>query len=189
MSRGAYLLGAPGVGKSTVMVALREHLEVDVVPEEWYRARGELHVEPLVDLLDRPQGFSIGRTREAFSGTDALSMSVARDARAWAADPDEEPPALVLGEGARLAEVTFLAGLSLKLDRLAVVYLQAEDATLAKRREGRTQSAQFVKAASTRAGNAANRLKDAGLLTAVIQADRLTPERIAEVVAEEMNRN
>lgn len=183
-ARAAYILGAPGVGKSSVMSALYDVLEVWPDPDTWYRERGELHVEPLRDWVGRCKGFSIGRTREAYSGTDALSMSAARDARAWALDCDAEPPELLLAEGARLAEVPFLAALSLKVDKLRVVYLQAAETTMEARRAGRTQSPTFMKGATTRAGTAMTRLKAAGLLTDVIMTDTLTPHQVATAIAE-----
>lgn len=191
MSAAVYLIGAPGVGKSTVMAALHDELGVWPAVDQWYRLPGyrrpELHVEPLVDMLDQVAGLSLGRTREQFSGTDALSMSASYEAVRWAQDSAADIPELVLGEGARLATVPFLAALSLRVDQLEVVYLQAAETALEDRRSGRTQTPTFLKAASTRAANAAVRLKDAGLLTATIMTDTLSPVQVARVIAERLD--
>ena len=126
--RAVYVVGAPGVGKSTLLMSLLEpwHVMPDVP------LRGVLRGHPLVLRADgETQGMYLGRQRPNFPGTDALSMGVMPDAVRWAT---EYPlPSLVLGEGARLGTPAFVGLLALHTD-LTLVHLVASDEALNARR-------------------------------------------------------
>ncbi len=94
-----YVSGAPGSGKSTLMAHLTRACPRDT------RLTPFAH-----DVLHLPAGdgstaVELGRRRETFSGTDALSMSVQPRAVAFLT---EWPGTLLLGEGDRLANMNFL---------------------------------------------------------------------------------
>jgi shikimate kinase len=93
MKHALYLIGEPGSGKSTLV----EHLTRDLPFEE----------------TDSPFAFrrydcgitEIGKRRQSFSGTDALSMSVQPKVEEYIAGVQ---PQYVLAEGDRLANDKFL---------------------------------------------------------------------------------
>lgn len=106
-----YLIGQPGSGKSTLAAGLVEGLE-------------PLSVEtrPFAHTIWPGGVAELGARREAFSGTDALSMSVQPKVVEWL---EFEAPDLILGEGDRLANGKFFtsaraAGWNLLIVRLAV---------------------------------------------------------------------
>lgn len=153
-----YLLGAPGVGKSTV---LREvHRRLGLVPSgDVVRLHGLLRGTPLLGLAtETVGGVMLGRDRPTFPGTDALSMSVHPDAVAWARSLAEAPapfPFLVTGEGARLGTGKFLTAFSASTD-LLVVHLRADSTALEARRSGRgsSQDPAWAVGAQTKAARA-----------------------------------
>lgn len=100
-----YLSGPPGVGKSTLMAHLTRHC--DRLPVKKPMGHDELTL-PSNDIpVFFSQAVELGRRREAFSGTDALSMSVINTAEGYLAGTGRFYP-LILGEGDRLANLRFL---------------------------------------------------------------------------------
>lgn len=102
-----YVSGPPGAGKSTLMAHLTR-----------YCGRTPITGTIPHDLLTLPTGNSLpppsfntavelGRRREKFSGTDALSMSIQPKAVQYMARPGLAHT-LVLAEGDRLANINFL---------------------------------------------------------------------------------
>lgn len=151
--RAVYLVGAPGVGKTTVMDRLLDGC-----------ARGEpepvghngMRVEALV-LAGSLVGVHVGVSRARFGGTDGLGMAVAPDAVRWLDDPDAPfARADVWGEGARLGIPGFLRALTAR-GPTTVVLLTLDPETLAERLAGREgdQDPTWRKGAATRAENAA----------------------------------
>ena len=134
--RAVYVVGAPGVGKSTAVDLAFPPLGE---PE---RVGSLLWVERI------ERGLRLGRTRSEFGGTDALGMAVNPEAVVWA--ESAVLPALVVGEGARLATSTFLGALAERGD-LRVVHLVADPRRLAERRADRTQDVAWQRGATTRA--------------------------------------
>lgn len=144
-----YLVGPPGVGKSTVMAELTS------------RCGREQSLQPFAhDVLvrqDREVGVELGRRRASFSGTDALGMSVQPRAVEWIAS---RPHRLVLGEGARLGTVGFLTAARTAGYRVLLVHLSAPEDVLERRRalRGSRQSPSWMQGAETRAQRLADRM-------------------------------
>lgn len=174
-----YLVGPPGVGKSTVVEALLAGYEVGgyVRPDGY----GTFGYEPL--LTDgKPVGVYLGRHRDTFSGTDALAMGVMPHAVRWA---EEAPlPGLVVGEGARLAAPKFWLPLHRRA-RLVLVHLTAAPEVLAVRRAGRgnVQDVGWMKGAETRAGNAVHRAAALGMQVWRLDTSGVSVGRVAEWVS------
>jgi GTPase SAR1 family protein len=174
-----YLLGAPGVGKSTVMKALLSDWDAEERPE---RIEGQLrgHVLSRGRYETWMTGLYLGILREEFPGTDGLGMAVMPDALRWVLT--RELPDVILGEGARLGTTKFLTALSC-WTRLTVVLLDAPDDVLdARRRErGSDQDPTWLQGAATRARNAAAGAEAAGVQ--VVRVDASAPlEEVVETV-------
>ncbi|AWY05258.1 hypothetical protein SEA_MEMENTOMORI_3 [Microbacterium phage MementoMori] len=157
MTDALYLLGAPGVGKSTVMRGVIDHLGLDVNPDN-YRIHKRLTGHGLFEwTTGETMGVYLGKHREEFPGTDGLSMAVAPDAREWAATlrrDREEGVRYVFGEGARLGNVGFLTALA-EHTWLTVVHLTADEDALTARRDerGSAQRPSWMRGATTAAAN------------------------------------
>lgn len=140
-----YLVGAPGVGKSTVARELTHHWDKSVVPT------GPVpHVLLKHPGSGRLLGLELGVPRESFPGTDALAMDIGPRALTWlgsACCP------FVLGEGARLATRPFLGGMARSGVRVTLVRLAAGEELLTERwrARGSKQSPSWRKGAGTRA--------------------------------------
>jgi GTPase SAR1 family protein len=91
-----YIIGEPGVGKSTLV----EHLTRDLPYEEAER--------PFHHRFYDAGVMELGKRREDFSGTDALAMNVQPTVEQWVSDIR---PRLLLAEGDRLANDRFFRAL------------------------------------------------------------------------------
>lgn len=116
--RTVYVIGYPGSGKSTAVAGVLDVLGAGV---------GLAVEKPVPHLRYKADGRSVwemGRRREAFSGTDALAMSIQPVAVRWVqalVDPGASAPDVLIGEGDRLATRGFLdACPGLTLVRLSV---------------------------------------------------------------------
>jgi len=147
-----YLLGAPGVGKSTLMRRLTARCERR--PVAGVSVPHELLIKTMPALGPNTVGAEIGRTRTSFSGTDATAMNIHPRAMAWIMGV---PYGLVLAEGARLGTVQFLGAAQFAGYRLRVFHLVAAPAVIADRRAGRpgSQNPSWVAGATTRAARTA----------------------------------
>lgn len=140
-----YLVGAPGVGKSTVARELTHHWDKTVVPT------GPVpHVRMLHPMSGRLLGLELGVPRADFPGTDALAMDIGPRALKWlgsACCP------FVLGEGSRLATRPFLGGMAQAGVRVTLVRLTADEELLTERwrARGSKQNPSWRKGAATRA--------------------------------------
>ena len=140
-----YLIGEPGVGKSTLLGTLTAGSEYEEVRDPFWLRR---HANGVTEL---------GRHREDFSGTDALPMSVQPAVQQYL---EAVGPALVLGEGDRLGNDTFFAyarraGYELHL------YVLVGTATAASRRKARGtgQNETWVKGRQTKVMNLIDRFR------------------------------
>lgn len=153
MTRSVYLLGEPGVGKSTVMRHLLEGWTAG--PYERWTSR-----EMFGHYLAHPEqghGAYLGHLRPEYPGTDALSLSVAPQALIWLASLPLLGLDYVFGEGARLAHASFLAELGAQTE-LTVVYLTAPAEVAAERRlarGGKLLSERYCKVAAGKSRNLA----------------------------------
>lgn len=94
MKAATYIIGEPGVGKSTLVGWLTEGLSYEETDSPFAFRRYDCGVTEL------------GRRREAFSGTDALAMDVQPKVAAYI---EAVQPRLLLAEGDRLANGKFFA--------------------------------------------------------------------------------
>lgn len=177
-----YIVGPPGVGKSSVMAALTA--ECDRLTALKAPVPHDVLLIPRDDDQNADVGIEIGKQRDAFSGTDALGMSIQPKAVEWIAT---RPHRLVLGEGARLATVGFLHAARAAGYTVHLVHLSANDNALADRRRGRgsDQSPVWVRGATTRAQRIMERMAmDADLHW--IHTEHYAPEQIASVLREDV---
>lgn len=171
MSRATYVIGPPGVGKTTYLQQLIR-AERAVLPA--VRVLRLLKGEPLANRADGTvDALHLGVTRPGgFSGTDALSMGVQPDAISWARS-GANANLSVYGEGQRLANLEFLSALASVRD-LTVIYLTAPSDVLDERceRRGSQQSRSWRQGAATRAARCAERCTDAGMHVVVVDATK-----------------
>ncbi len=168
-----YLIGEPGVGKTTVM----GELCAPYVVGEAARLRGQLWGEPLTG--GRWTGVRLGRSRGTFSGTDALGMSVNPDAVAWAAEDDL--PQIIFGEGARLANERFLLTLAARTD-LLLVLLTASNAPERRRKRGTEQNPSWVKGRATASHRMFDKAFEMGIPSFAIDTTYEQPSVIARMI-------
>lgn len=150
MSHLIYLIGPPGVGKSTAMRAATS--EWAAVP-----AKSMAHRVPYTQLVDRDgivRAIELGTRRDPFGGTDAMSMSIGPAAADFLAS---QPHPLVLGEGQRLATRPFLEAAVRYGYWVTLVALSLTEEQLAERWAGRgtEQAPGWRKGALTRVRNIA----------------------------------
>jgi hypothetical protein len=164
-----YLIGAPGVGKTTALSLIQRQVRFDPPTLLW----GSLLRGEVWRRGGLPAGVRLGLTRESFSGTDALSMAVHPQAVEWA--QQATLPRALAGEGQRLATFAFLSALADRCD-LTVVHLVASSASLDLRCaiRGSTQAEPWRRGAAVRAANLAALLVNRCAVVEV-DTDRLSP--------------
>ena len=177
--KAIYLIGEPGVGKSTVIRELYPNMRATTA----IRLNKQLWGQPL-KRGHITAGVMLGKEREGFTGTDALGMSVNPDAIEWA--NSKHPYRFIIGEGARLANIAFLTALN-KNTNLTVAYLVADNA--AQRREQRSerlgtelQAESWVKGRKTGARNLAALCTQQGIHTITIDTSTREPSMIASEI-------
>lgn len=171
-----YLLGQPGSGKSTLAALL-----TDGIP----RAEEAKPYAHRVYMTALPPVVELGARREAFSGTDALSMSV--QPRVLEHLSQHAEIQLVLGEGDRLANNKFLTQLREDGWNITLAYLRVSAALADHRRAVRAhelgtapQSPSWVAGRVTKARN----LREAWRRHVVeLDADRPAVDVLAELRA------
>ncbi len=96
-----YLVGAPGAGKTTAL-----NLAITLLTDE----QPEQHDKPIPHVTYGPHIAQLGRLRQPFGGTDALSMGINPQACDYITT---NPYRVILAEGDRLANNRFLQAANL----------------------------------------------------------------------------
>lgn len=127
MKRVVYLIGEPGAGKTTLMREL-------VAPwEPIVHAKPFAHIEYLTQYANGERVVQIGKDRGTFSGTDALSMGVQRNAVSWLYVCEYDT---ILAEGDRLANDGFFAAAQ-AVGGLVLVHVATPSSICEARRKAR----------------------------------------------------
>ena len=165
-----YLTGPPGAGKSTLMAALTrncdQHQQTQPLPHILLLKAGQIAAAEL------------GKHRAAFSGTDALAFNIQPKAVEWL---KTEPYDLILGEGQRLGNQSFMQAITAAGATFHLVYLNAAAPLLMDRcaHRGSTQNTSWAKGAATQAFTLARAAADAGHDVVHLDA-RMKPAKLAE---------
>lgn len=117
--RLTYLIGEPGVGKTTLLGAITDGLPGIAARRPFARTIYDCGVVQL------------GEDRPVFGGTDTLSMSVQPKVVEWAAMPDYPD---IVGEGDRLANGKFFQAMKDLGYDLRIVLVRADPELIAERR-------------------------------------------------------
>lgn len=163
-----YLIGEPGIGKTSAMRELTDRLGPSVEMTKPFAHRmGDLWAE-------------MGRRRGTFSGTDSLSMSVQPLAIEWLRS---RPAPLVLGEGDRLGNASFFDQVSTFAD-LRIVGLVGAPGVAARRRElrGSEQDPQWLRGRMSKV----ERLLPRAIR--IIDSTQLSPREVADELSKEVSR-
>lgn len=116
MSQAIYLIGAPGVGKSTLTAALLEPLTT-TAPQE--------HDQPVAHTCYDNGWAHLGKAGKTFPGTDTLPYTAIDTIEAWL-DSDDRPNRLI-GEGDRLAVDRFIKCLHRNYEHVVLLHLTTYD--------------------------------------------------------------
>jgi hypothetical protein len=178
MTAALYVLGAPGVGKSTFVKAYLQANAWTALPEPT-RLHRTLIGHYLADRTGEVTGVYLGKHRQQFPGTDALSMAVAPDARVWARNL-EPWLGFIVGEGQRLGNAGFLRALGENTE-LTVVLLVADEAVLDARCEerGSAQAPGWRRGAAKGAANAFRDAQQYASAVVVLDANQPTAELVS----------
>lgn len=117
--RLTYLIGEPGVGKTTLLNAITEGLP------------GMAARRPFARTIYDCGVVQLGESHPVFGGTDKLSMSVQPKVVEWAAMPDYPD---IVGEGDRLANAKFFQAMKDLGYDLCIVHCHAPSEVAAERR-------------------------------------------------------
>lgn len=140
-----YLVGAPGVGKSTLARHLTEGWDREVL-----RSAPVPHSRLRHPLTGRLMGLELGVPRPDFPGTDTLAMDISPRALQFLTG---QCVPFALCEGSRLATRPFLGELARSGVSITVVSLTADEELLTERwrARGSKQNPTWRKGAATRA--------------------------------------
>lgn len=142
-----YLIGPPGVGKSTVMAYLCARTTRDPMTRPF--------AHDLLARLDGGYAVELGTVRpHGYSGTDALAMNVQPQALQWLRETEHT---LVLGEGDRLGTQSFLSQAMAEgwHVHLAVFNAPYEILTYRRMARGSNQDPRWMKGRATKVRNVA----------------------------------
>lgn len=153
MSKILFVVGEPGVGKSTLVTEAFAPFERAAVD---HRAAGGPMRELLwrgADLIGCELGRRIGTPAPVFPGTDAMSQTAIVGVDAWLCDGADRLGLIVL-EGTRLANKRFVNAAVAGGHQLQLFYLYGPPEASQRRRErGTEQDPRWVKGRQTAARN------------------------------------
>lgn len=170
-----YLIGPPGVGKSTTMNRLTAGCARS------HKAKPVSH-EALVDPATADTvAVELGKARPGFPGTDTLPMNVSPTAAAWIA---ERPHQLVVAEGDRLAHIGFLDAARAAGYEVVLAYLHAPDTTVDARcaQRGSQQNDSWRRGRATKAANLADKAEAAGHTVLRVDTATANPAAVATLL-------
>lgn len=172
-----YLIGEPGVGKSSTMRALTAGLD------RMYHSQ-PLHHEMIAPPDGRAVALELGRTRPGFPGTDTLALNASPRAIAFVAS---RPAPLILAEGDRLAHVGFLEAADKAGYRVHVAYLHADAEVVEQRCAGRgsTQNEAWRRGRASKAANLfayASTTTTVRIETMMVYTAGRTPTQVANTI-------
>lgn len=125
MRHALYVVGVPGVGKSTLVSALTK---------DWSYTQA---TKPVAHAIyEEPGVVELGKKREGFPGTDTLSMSAITLVDPWVRE-EWWPQDLLLGEGDRLAVDRMFTALEEGGWNLVIAYLWDDEGLAGDRRIAR----------------------------------------------------
>lgn len=167
-----YIIGEPGVGKSTLMA----ELTADNFMIQHRNPIPHIEFDGEVPWLPGKTVAQLGRVREYFSGTDALALNIQPKALAFIAS---RPYDWLLAEGDRLANEAFFLACQ-KAGRLHLVYLDSGGVAVERRlARGSNQDEEWVKGRVTKVRNLLDKFPPDLTLDA-----RLSPEELSDKVKE-----
>jgi thymidylate kinase len=147
MNRAIYIIGYPGSGKTTAMRLALSHLDSKMI---WEPFRHMQHGRNIVQL---------GFEREMYGGTDGLQFNVQPKVLQWL--PTCDSP-LIVGEGDRLANSSFLAAVEEQGRKVTVVHLQVGELVALQRirQRGSNFDPVWVRRTMTKVDNLAEKWSD-----------------------------
>lgn len=178
MKRLLYVIGEPGIGKSTAVRALTSRYDAvqqdEPVPHINYADETGVHAFQ-----------QIGRDREGFAGTDALSMSIISKAEDFLF---RDATDRVLLEGSRLANTRFLSAAEQAGYLVTLLHLDGPGIASARRAlRGSKQDPTWVRGRRTAAENLMRALANSSIRTRRIRLNgNESPDEIAAALAGEL---
>jgi hypothetical protein len=149
-----YVVGEPGVGKSTAMAAATAGYLRTAVPAGRHSVARDILIHPRTYFI---VGAELGRRRAGFPGTDTLPMNVCPAACRYVAGRALDETPLLLGEGARLGNRRFLTAAVDGGWKVHLVHIFGAAAAAARREaRGSQQNSAWVKGSATAAARLAS---------------------------------
>lgn len=164
MADAMYIIGEPGVGKSTLMELLTANLPYESAQYPFPFRRYDCGV------------MELGVRRASFSGTDGYAMNVQKSVEKFV---ESLHPAYLMGEGDRLANDRFFnALLEFGYDLHIVALVGADVASQRRAHRGSTQNETWLKGRQTKV---LNLLSEWGHKAQIIDADQSVEYIAAEI--------
>jgi hypothetical protein len=196
MTKIVYIVGEPGVGKSTLMDRLTEPYQRHILDGQPRREQLRVppspaqllskDIGPLPATVGLELGCRAGKHPEGYPGTDAMSMTAIVGVDRWLRETKGGGVPVILGEGARLG-VKRLVDTAIELSIPITVCLIKDERRAADQRaaRGSMQNESWIKGARTRAERfwhyAAQRACRPNQVSAVLWQSWTTEEMLHEL--------